>query len=55
MAALPFADDDFDVVTCQAAIFFFPDPVGALGEMRRVSGPGGRVAVQAFSSPRASV
>lgn len=49
-AALPFDDDAFDVVTCQAAIFFFPDPTGALTEMGRVIRPGGRVVVQAFSS-----
>lgn len=50
VAALPFGEDVFDVVTCQAAIFFFPDPTAALGEMGRVTRPGGRVAVQAFSS-----
>jgi ubiquinone/menaquinone biosynthesis C-methylase UbiE len=50
VAALPFDADTFDVVTCQAAIFFFPDPTGALREMGRVTRPGGRVAVQAFSS-----
>ena len=50
VAALPFDDDAFDVVTCQSAIFFFPDPTGALREMGRVTRPGGRVAVQAFSS-----
>lgn len=50
VAALPFGDGAFDVVTCQAAIFFFPDPTGALGEMGRVTRPGGRVVVQSFSS-----
>lgn len=49
-AALPFGDDAFDVVTCQSAIFFFPDPTGALSQMGRVTRPDGRVAVQAFSS-----
>lgn len=49
-AALPFEDEVFDVVTCQAAIFFFPDPAGALSEMRRVTRPGGRVVLQSFSS-----
>ncbi|WP_328995530.1 methyltransferase domain-containing protein [Kribbella sp. NBC_01245] len=53
VAALPFGDRAFDVVTCQAAIFFFPDPTGALGEMARVTRPGGRVVVQSFSSLRA--
>lgn len=47
---LPFADDDFDVVTCQAGLMFFPDPTAALGEMARVTRPGGVVAVQVFSA-----
>ena len=46
--ALPFDDDSFDVVTCQSAAMFFPDLVGALREMGRVSRPGGAVAVQVF-------
>lgn len=50
VATLPFRERSFDVVTCQSAIFFFPDPTGALREMRRVTRPGGRVVVQAFSS-----
>lgn len=50
VAALPFGEDAFDVATCQAAIFFFADPTGALQEMARVTRPGGRVVVQAFSS-----
>ena len=50
VAALPFPDASFDVVVCQAAIFFFPDPTGALREMRRVTRPGGRVVVHAFAS-----
>lgn len=50
VAAMPFDEGAFDVVTCQAAIFFFPDPTGALNEMRRVTRQGGRVAVQSFSS-----
>jgi ubiquinone/menaquinone biosynthesis C-methylase UbiE len=43
---LPFGDDAFDVVLCQAALMFFPDRVGALREMARVAGTDGRVAVQ---------
>ena len=53
VASLPFDEHAFDVVTCQAGIFFFPDPTGALREMARVTRPGGRVVVQAFSSLRA--
>lgn len=48
VAALPFDDDSFDVVTCQAAAMFFPDLVKALREMGRVTRPGGAVAVQVF-------
>jgi len=50
VAALPFDDDDFDVVTCQSAMMFFPDPTAALREMGRVARPGGTVAVQVFDS-----
>lgn len=49
-AALPFASDSFDVVTCQAGAMFFPDPDGALREMERVTRPDGVVAVQVFDS-----
>lgn len=48
-AALPFDDDSFDVVTCQSALFFFPDVSAALREMGRVVRPHGRVGVQVFS------
>lgn len=44
--ALPFDDDVFDLVLCQAALMFFGDPVAALREMGRVAGPQGTVAVQ---------
>lgn len=47
-ADLPFEDDSFDVVTCQAAAMFFPDLIGALREMGRVTRPDGVVAVQVF-------
>ena len=48
VAALPFADDSFDAVTCQSAAMFFPDLEAALREMGRVARPGGTVAVQVF-------
>lgn len=44
-AALPFGDGEFDRTACQAALMFFPEPVTALREMRRVTRPGGRVVV----------
>jgi SAM-dependent methyltransferase len=43
---LPFADGAFTAVSCIVAFFFFPDPVRALREMRRVLDPErGRVAI----------
>ena len=44
-AALPFEDGSFDIVTCQYAMQFFPDPSNALREMRRVLVPEGRLAL----------
>jgi SAM-dependent methyltransferase len=44
--ALPFDDDAFDLVLCQAGLMFFDDRVAALREMGRVAGSDGRVAVQ---------
>ncbi len=49
-AALPFDDGCFDVVLCQSGLMFMPDVVEALGEMRRVTAPRGRVAVQVWSA-----
>lgn len=43
--ALPFADDSFDLCWCAQSMFSLPDPVGALRELRRVTRPGGAVAV----------
>ena len=34
---LPFADDSFDLVVCQALLINLPDPAAALGEFARVS------------------
>ena len=38
---LPFGRASFDFIVCRAAFKNFTDPVGALGEMRRVLKPGG--------------
>jgi len=38
-------DDDFDRVTCQQGLQFFPDRPAALGEMRRALRPGGQVGI----------
>jgi SAM-dependent methyltransferase len=42
---LPFADDTFDLVTCQTVLIHTPDPFAVLGEMIRVVRPSGLVAV----------
>jgi ubiquinone/menaquinone biosynthesis C-methylase UbiE len=47
-AAMPLPDAAFDVVACQAALMFVPDPAAALAEMRRVLAPGGRIGVSVF-------
>jgi SAM-dependent methyltransferase len=44
-ASLPFADGSFDVVLSQMALMFLPDRPAAIGEMARVVGDGGTVAV----------
>jgi ubiquinone/menaquinone biosynthesis C-methylase UbiE len=48
---LPFADGEFDVVTCRRAAHHFSDVRRALGEMRRVLKPGGRLIVDDRSVP----
>jgi SAM-dependent methyltransferase len=40
---LPFADDSFDLTTCQTLLIHLRDPSVALGEMIRVTRPGGLV------------
>jgi SAM-dependent methyltransferase len=47
--ALPYDDRTFDVVLCQSALFFFPDPLRALREMVRVLRAGGVVALQTYA------
>jgi SAM-dependent methyltransferase len=39
--ALPFPDQDFDVVVCQFGVMFFPDKIQGFKEARRVLKPGG--------------
>jgi ubiquinone/menaquinone biosynthesis C-methylase UbiE len=43
--ALPLPDADFDTVVSQMAMMFFPDPVAALRELRRVVRASGTVGV----------
>ena len=40
--ALPFRDQEFDVVACQFGAMFFPDKIKGYAEARRVLKPGGR-------------
>jgi ubiquinone/menaquinone biosynthesis C-methylase UbiE len=41
--ALPFPDQEFDTVVCALSLCTIPDPATAIGEMRRVLVPGGRL------------
>jgi ubiquinone/menaquinone biosynthesis C-methylase UbiE len=43
--SLPFEDDLFDLCWCAQSLYSLPDPVEALQYMRRVTKPGGAVAV----------
>ncbi len=42
---LPFADAEFDLVTCRAAFHHFARPERVLAEMRRVAKPGARLLI----------
>jgi len=42
---LPFGAAEFDLVTCQQGLQFFPDRAKGLDEMHRVLVPGGRIAL----------
>jgi ubiquinone/menaquinone biosynthesis C-methylase UbiE len=48
--ALPFGDDEFEVVLCQLGLQFLPDPPAALREMLRVLAPAGRVGASVYTS-----
>jgi SAM-dependent methyltransferase len=47
---LEFDTDLFDAVICRIALMLFPNPARALGEMRRVVKPGGKVAVMVYAA-----
>lgn len=47
---LPFGDAEFDAAISQFALMFFGDPQQAIAEMRRVTRPGGQVAVAVWCS-----
>jgi SAM-dependent methyltransferase len=42
--ALPYADAEFDCALAQLVVNFMADPVAGVGEMRRVTRPGGTIA-----------
>jgi ubiquinone/menaquinone biosynthesis C-methylase UbiE len=46
---LPAHDGEFDVVTCQQGLQFFPDRPAALDEMRRALRSGGRVGIAVWT------
>jgi demethylmenaquinone methyltransferase / 2-methoxy-6-polyprenyl-1,4-benzoquinol methylase len=48
---LPFADDEFDAVTMSFGLRNVNEPKKALGELLRVTKPGGRIVVCEFSHP----
>ena len=51
--ALPFADDEFDAVTMSFGLRNVNEPRKALGELLRVTKPGGRLVICEFSHPPA--
>jgi demethylmenaquinone methyltransferase/2-methoxy-6-polyprenyl-1,4-benzoquinol methylase len=52
---LPFADDSFDVVWSSGSIEYWPNPVSALREFRRVVKPGQKVLVVGPDAPQTSL
>lgn len=48
---LPFGDAAFDAVTISFGLRNLPDPERALGELARVTRPGGRLAICEFAAP----
>jgi SAM-dependent methyltransferase len=51
LEALPFGSGTFDLVTCRAAFDHLGNPQKALGEMKRVLAPSGRIVLYEFVAP----
>jgi len=52
---LPFRDDAFDIVWSSGSIEYWPNPVAALEEFRRIAKPGGQVLVVGPNYPGTTV
>ena len=52
---LPFASDQFDIVWSSGSIEYWPNPVQALEELRRVGKPGGQVLVVGPDYPNSTL
>jgi len=52
---LPFKDDTFDVVWSSGSIEYWPNPVDALAECRRITEPGGQVLIVGPNYPKTGV
>ena len=52
---LPFKDDTFDVVWSSGSIEYWPNPVDAIRECRRIAKPGGQVLIVGPNYPRSSM
>lgn len=50
-SALPFKDDEFDVVSCVGTVHMTKTPLGSLAEMTRVLAPGGRIVIVTTCAP----
>lgn len=48
---LPYVDHAFDAIIAADALGYAADPIAALGELRRVCTPGGRIAAAAWGAP----
>lgn len=53
VTAMPYADGQFEIVTCRFAVHHFPDPLAVLREMRRVCRAGGRIVIADSAPARA--